>query len=160
MDSKEFGLVAAQQLFKIEDIHYGFWEDGENATLGNWKEAQETHTEFLFTQLHIVYCNLSIGDLSKRQRIYVQRINKLIFDLSGEHGLFKNIKEQEDSETNYRAAKALIIQQRIVAGEGATESDFSDAFPFLPLTAAQLAAGETGVENSPFMRTPRTGGYT
>ena len=30
MDSKEFGLVAAQQLFKIDDIHYGFWKDGEN----------------------------------------------------------------------------------------------------------------------------------
>ena len=53
MDSKEFGLVAAQQLFKIEDIHYGFWEDGENATLGNWKQAQEAHTEFLFKHIFI-----------------------------------------------------------------------------------------------------------
>lgn len=70
----------------------------------------------------------------------------------------KNIKGQEDSEANYRAAKALIIQQRIAAGEGSSEADFSDAFPFLSLTDAQLAAGETGVENSPFMRSP--GGYT
>jgi SAM-dependent methyltransferase len=51
MDSKEFGLVAAQQLFKIEDIHYGFWKDGEEATLGNWKEAQEAHTQFLFDHI-------------------------------------------------------------------------------------------------------------
>ena len=51
MDSKEFGLVAAQQLFKIEDIHYGFWKDGENATLSNWKQAQEAHTEFLFKHI-------------------------------------------------------------------------------------------------------------
>ena len=51
MDSKEFGLVAAQQLFKIEDIHYGFWKDGENATLGNWKQAQEAHTKFLFKHI-------------------------------------------------------------------------------------------------------------
>ena len=26
MDSREFGLVAVQQLLKIQDIHYGFWE--------------------------------------------------------------------------------------------------------------------------------------
>ena len=51
MDSKEFGLVAAQQLFKIEDIHYGFWKDGEEATLGNWKQAQEVHTKFLFKHI-------------------------------------------------------------------------------------------------------------
>ena len=48
MDSKEFGLVAAQQLFKVEDLHYGFWDDNENATLSNWKKAQERHTDFLF----------------------------------------------------------------------------------------------------------------
>ena len=48
MNSKEFGLVAAQQLFHIEDIHYGFWEKDEVATLNNFKEAQKKHTEFLF----------------------------------------------------------------------------------------------------------------
>ena len=48
MNSKEFGLVAAQQLFHIEDIHYGFWEKDEIATLNNFKEAQKKHTEFLF----------------------------------------------------------------------------------------------------------------
>ena len=48
MDSKEFGLVAAQQLFHIEDIHYGFWEKDEAATLNNFKEAQKKHTKFLF----------------------------------------------------------------------------------------------------------------
>ena len=48
MDSKEFGLVAAQQLFKVEDLHYGFWDENEKATLSNWKEAQEKHTNFLF----------------------------------------------------------------------------------------------------------------
>ena len=48
MDSKEFGLVGAQQLFHIEDIHYGFWEKDEVATLNNFKKAQKKHTKFLF----------------------------------------------------------------------------------------------------------------
>lgn len=52
MDSKEFGLVAAQQLFQIEDIHYGFWDKGEVATLNNWRKAQEKHTEFLFQHIN------------------------------------------------------------------------------------------------------------
>lgn len=51
MDSKEFGLVAAQQLFKVEDLHYGFWDDHEEATLSNWKKAQEKHTKFLFKHI-------------------------------------------------------------------------------------------------------------
>ena len=48
MDSKEFGLVAAQQLFQVEDLHYGFWDSPSEATLNNWKSAQEKHTNFLF----------------------------------------------------------------------------------------------------------------
>ena len=48
MDSKEFGLVAAQQLFQIEDLHYGYWDNPETANLSNWKEAQARHTNYLF----------------------------------------------------------------------------------------------------------------
>ena len=76
MDSKEFGLVAAQQLFKIEDIHYGFWEDGENATLSNWKKAQEVHTDFLFKHIfehiddkeksHILDIGCGVGFTTKK----------------------------------------------------------------------------------------------
>ena len=76
MDSKEFGLVAAQQLFKIDDIHYGFWEDGEKATLGTWKKAQEAHTQFLFNHIfehlenketsHMLDIGCGIGFTTKR----------------------------------------------------------------------------------------------
>lgn len=47
MESKEFGLVAAQQLFQIQDLHYGFWEKGEIPTTGKLIEAQEKYTKFL-----------------------------------------------------------------------------------------------------------------
>ena len=57
MDSKEFGLVAAQQLFQIEDLHYGFWDLDENKDLGSWKKAQLKHTQFLFK-----YINKFIND--------------------------------------------------------------------------------------------------
>ena len=51
MDSKEFGLVAAQQLFQIEDLHYGFWDLDEAIDLSNWKVAQEKYTDFLFKHI-------------------------------------------------------------------------------------------------------------
>ena len=65
MDSKEFGLVAAQQLFQIEDIHYGFWENDMEVSLSNFKVAQEKHTNFLFKHINDfisnIYFNLLIS---------------------------------------------------------------------------------------------------
>ena len=51
MDSKEFGLVAAQQLFQIQDLHYGFWEEGEAPSINNLLNAQNKHTSFLFKHI-------------------------------------------------------------------------------------------------------------
>lgn len=48
MDSREFGLVAAQQLLKIQDIHYGFWEKGEHPSIDRFQDAQKKYTAFLF----------------------------------------------------------------------------------------------------------------
>ena len=47
MDSREFGLVAIQQLLKIQDIHYGFWEKGEIPSIGRFQDAQNKYTEYL-----------------------------------------------------------------------------------------------------------------
>lgn len=47
MESKEFGLVAAQQLFQIEDLHYGFWEKDEIPSTGKFIEAQKKYTQLL-----------------------------------------------------------------------------------------------------------------
>ncbi len=44
MHSRELGLVLAQQLLDIDDLHYGWWEEGEQPTLGVLKEAQERYS--------------------------------------------------------------------------------------------------------------------
>jgi 2-polyprenyl-3-methyl-5-hydroxy-6-metoxy-1,4-benzoquinol methylase len=67
VDSKEFGLVAAQQLFQLQDLHYGFWEKGEIPSINRFAEAQNQHTAFLFQFIeeavkHDTYANiLDIG---------------------------------------------------------------------------------------------------
>ncbi|MEN9659740.1 MAG: hypothetical protein RL571_3205 [Pseudomonadota bacterium] len=48
MDSKEFGLVAVQQLFNIKNLHYGFWEKDNLVSIENFPAAQEKHTDVLF----------------------------------------------------------------------------------------------------------------
>lgn len=44
MDSRELGLVLAQQLLDVEDLHYGWWEEGETPTLGELRNAQERYS--------------------------------------------------------------------------------------------------------------------
>jgi SAM-dependent methyltransferase len=44
MHSRELGLVLAQQLLDIDDLHYGWWEAGEVPTMGRLKEAQERYS--------------------------------------------------------------------------------------------------------------------
>lgn len=47
MDSREFGLVIAQQLTSVEDLHYGFWDEGTQATFSQLQDAQTRYTNLL-----------------------------------------------------------------------------------------------------------------
>lgn len=44
MHTRELGLVLAQQLLDIADLHYGWWGEDERPTLGRLKEAQERYS--------------------------------------------------------------------------------------------------------------------
>lgn len=47
MDSREFGLVAGQQLTGLEDLHYGLWEEGEKPSVLGIKAAQNRYTKLI-----------------------------------------------------------------------------------------------------------------
>lgn len=51
MNSRELGLVLAQQLFGVDDLHYGLWDEGLPATLANLPRAQRRYTAFLLEAL-------------------------------------------------------------------------------------------------------------
>ena len=59
-DIKELGLVAAQQLFQVEDLHYGFWKKNQKVIFSDLVQAQQQYTEFLFQ-----YIQSSIKDKTK-----------------------------------------------------------------------------------------------
>lgn len=46
-DSRELGLVLAQQLLDVEDLHYGLWPEGLEPSLANLPQAQRNYTALL-----------------------------------------------------------------------------------------------------------------
>lgn len=51
MDSRELGLLLAQQLFQVDDLHYGLWDEGETPTIAAMPIAQERYNGMLLAQL-------------------------------------------------------------------------------------------------------------
>ena len=47
MTSRELGLVLAQQLLDVEDLHYGLWDPDLELSLGNIAHAQQRYTDML-----------------------------------------------------------------------------------------------------------------
>jgi SAM-dependent methyltransferase len=46
-NSRELGLVLAQQLLGVDDLHYGLWDDDLPVTLANLASAQQHYTDHL-----------------------------------------------------------------------------------------------------------------
>lgn len=51
MSSRELGLLLAQQLLGVQDLHYGLWESDLELSLANLAEAQRRYSERLFSHL-------------------------------------------------------------------------------------------------------------
>ncbi|MEN8107328.1 MAG: class I SAM-dependent methyltransferase [Pseudomonadota bacterium] len=47
MTTRELGLVLAQQLLDVDDLHYGLWDAGLEPSLGNLRIAQQRYSELL-----------------------------------------------------------------------------------------------------------------
>lgn len=46
-DSRELGLVLAQQLLDVQDLHYGLWPEGLEPSLANLPQAQRNYSALL-----------------------------------------------------------------------------------------------------------------
>jgi SAM-dependent methyltransferase len=51
MDSRELGLVLAEQLLGVDDLHYGLWGDGLEPSIPNLKAAQQRFSDMLLDAL-------------------------------------------------------------------------------------------------------------
>lgn len=67
MTSRELGLVLAQQLLDVEDLHYGLWDPGLELSLSNIPLAQQRYTDMLLDLIksllsdHPAPCILDVG---------------------------------------------------------------------------------------------------
>ena len=57
MSSRELGLVLAQQLLDVEDLHYGLWDNDLDVSLGNIALAQQRYTDLLLEWLERLTAN-------------------------------------------------------------------------------------------------------
>ncbi|MBL7110785.1 MAG: class I SAM-dependent methyltransferase [Bacteroidales bacterium] len=51
METTELGLVVAQQLTGIEDLHYGFWDEDAKPEVSDFFEAQNRYSEFVMSNI-------------------------------------------------------------------------------------------------------------
>jgi len=51
MSSRELGLVLAQQILAVEDLHYGLWDPDLELSLANITLAQQRYSEMLLQQM-------------------------------------------------------------------------------------------------------------
>ena len=63
MDSREAGLVLAQQLLGIDDLHYGWWDDDLELTISNLTAAQQRYSDELMARLPAVSPDIRILDI-------------------------------------------------------------------------------------------------
>ena len=67
MSSRELGLVLAQQILDVQDLHYGLWDPDLELSLGNIALAQQRYTEMILQQMdalladHPAPCILDVG---------------------------------------------------------------------------------------------------
>lgn len=51
MDSRELGLLLARQLFNLDDLHFGMWDDGLEVRLSNIPLAQQRFSDYLIDKI-------------------------------------------------------------------------------------------------------------
>ena len=85
------------------------------------------------------------------QKLLQSQIDELSEKLDEE--IDKSVRFKEDAVQTFQASRDLIISQRIAAGEGQSPSDFSETFPFLPLSSAEKLSDDLPREGFPFMGT-------
>jgi len=51
MSSRELGLVLAQQILAVDDLHYGLWDPDLELSLANMAQAQQRYTDMLLRQI-------------------------------------------------------------------------------------------------------------
>lgn len=97
--------------------------------------------------------NEEISDQLISDEIYQKQIDEMSNALEKE--IEKNVKFREDANQNFSSSRDLIVSQRIQLNQGISDSDFSEKFPFFPLSEidndAELQLETESADQFPYM---------
>ncbi|UCH13289.1 MAG: class I SAM-dependent methyltransferase [Bacteroidales bacterium] len=85
MDSKELGLVIPQQLLGLQDLHYGFWDEGRKPEIADFVNAQKRYSEFIIASIRDSVDNTSakILDVGCGTGAMISELIKLGYQVDG-----------------------------------------------------------------------------
>lgn len=142
MDSREAGLVLAQQLLGIDDLHYGLWDDDLDLTISNLPVAQQRYSDQLISCLPETGANTRILDIgSGTGHLIEQCLNKgyHIDGVSPSDSLSKmiheRIEDRKDCDTNLFECRFedFPVEENLAKYDAAY---FSESFQYIAMDKA------------------------
>lgn len=125
MSSRELGLVLAQQLLDVEDLHYGLWDDDLDVSLGNIALAQQRYTDLLLEWL---------------ERLTANRPAPCLLDVGcGTGHLLQQLLEQgyRADAVNPSVALNALVRERLARLPACSATLFETTFESLPFQQLQ-----------------------
>lgn len=142
MGSRELGLILLEQVFEMEDLHYGLWEKDLELSLYNAKEAQQRYNDMIISTLPPIRNNennIHILDIGcGTGHLIVQMLEKgyIVDGVSPSESLTKRIKRRLEK---YPKNKTHIFEcnfQEFPHDQCRNQYDvaiFSESFQYIPL---------------------------
>ena len=142
METTELGLVVAQQLTGIEDLHYGFWDEDTKPEVSDFFEAQNRYSGFVISAVCDAVDDKSgrILDVGCGTGIMLARLLESGYQVDGVIPS-ATLKEQvdqrvSDSNTEYKSNVYDCFFEEFPEAERNQQYDlvyFSESFQYIPL---------------------------
>lgn len=139
MDSRELGLLLAQQLFKVEDLHYGWWEAGETPTMSALPAAQQRYNDILLERLSVAPRGARVLDVGCGVGRLVALLSERGYRADGVNPsatMCRMIRERLDAQGHQSARVFQCKFEDFPVGEHAHAYDaivFSESFQYIPM---------------------------
>jgi SAM-dependent methyltransferase len=141
MDSRELGLVLAQQLLGVDDLHYGLWEPDLPLRLDKLAEAQQRYNDMLFSVLpppegiRVLDIGCGTGHLLEQLLMRGYSVDGVI----PAEGLLKVVRQRLDEHADADSRIFACKFEDFPDADHAQRYDvaiFSESYQYVPMEAA------------------------
>jgi len=142
MDSREAGLVLAQQLLGIDDLHYGLWDDDLDLTISNLPLAQQRYSDQLISCLPAAADNIRVLDIGSGTGHLIEQCLQKGYRIDGVSPapeLTRQIHKRIDGRADCDTRVFECLFENFPADEHKQKYDaayFSESFQYIPMDRA------------------------